>query len=134
MAEGFDGSAPRGLPDSPRGFPPALARLIVFAERVAEGFAALREKAAPALFFLAEATDQIQNSPPIDEYEAYFIETGHTPSEARLLTLWLTKLGKVLRQENLAEPKLSDAVRSVAKAEGATTLVIRDERRVLEGP
>jgi hypothetical protein len=104
--------------------PSGLWRFVESLAYVAERVRTLFEKAAPALDALANATEQIQNSPPIRGYEAYFIEIGRPRSEARLLAFSLIKLGKVLRQELLAEAKLSGAVRAVAKADGASTLVI----------
>jgi hypothetical protein len=131
MAGGFDGSATRGLPDVAGDFPPALARLIVFAERFADGFVEFLEKAAPTLSSWVRSIEQLPDSPSIKAYEAYFIETGYTPFEARLLAFLLIKQGETLRQEGLAEPKLSSAVSSVVKAEGATTLVISRRAKVL---
>jgi hypothetical protein len=131
MAAGFDGSASRGLPDVVGGLPPALARLIVFAGRFADAFAEFLEKAAPTLSSWARSIVQHPVSPPIKAYEAYFLETGYTPLEARLLAFLLTELGETLRQESHAEPKLSSAVNSVIKAEGASTLVIARRAKVL---
>jgi hypothetical protein len=133
VAAGFDGSASRGLPDVVGALPPppALSRLTEFGERFGDAFAEFLEKAAPTLSFWFWSIEQVPDSPPINEYEACFIESGYTLFEARLLAFLLIELGETLRQESLAEAKLSSAVNSVVKAEGATTLVISRRAEVL---
>jgi hypothetical protein len=101
-----------------------LEHLTLVLVRVVKGMATLLQQAAPVLFRMAQTIEQLEKLPPVKGYEAFFIEEGRHPLEARFMALVTIKLGADLRQQRLAERSLTSAIGRLAKVEGAGSLVI----------
>lgn len=100
--------------------------------RVATGIELLVRQAAPVLFGVAQAIEQIEKLPPVERYEALLIQKGHHPLEARFIARVIIKLGEDLHQECLAEQSLASAIRPLAKTQNASPLVVSRRAKVLE--
>jgi hypothetical protein len=114
--------------DIQRRFLEALASACM---RIVEGGALLLQQAAPMLLRVAQAVEQIEKLPPVKGYEPFLIEDGRHPIVARALAYAINKLGEELLEERLAERSLASAIVSLAKAAGASSLVISRRAKVL---
>ena len=100
-----------------------LGHLTLVLVRVVKGITLLQQ-AAPVLFRMAQTIEQLEKLPPVKGYEAFLIEEGRHPLEARFMAIVTIKLGADLRQQRLAERSLTRAIGRLAKVEGAGSLVI----------
>jgi hypothetical protein len=89
-----------GLTETEREWAKFLERVFPFYLGALRKVAALVQQIAPMLLRMAQAF------PPVKGYEAFLIEAGRSPLEARFFAYMILLAGMNLRQERLAERSL----------------------------
>jgi hypothetical protein len=118
-----------GLTETEREWAKFLERVIPFylcaLRKVAAVVQQIAQQIAPMLLRMAQAF------PSVKGYEAFLIEAGRSPLEARFFAYMILLAGMKLRQERLAERRLASAIYSLAKVEGASSLVVARRAKLL---
>src|ERR1700674_72338 len=102
-------------------FEALLTGFIGIATRLCNEFERILDEARRSRFF--QDLERIRSGPPVPGYEAFLIDEGHEPFEARLMGHAVNNLGKRLAREREAERALAGVLRAVIRGAAKGPLV-----------
>ena len=110
-------------------FEALLTGFIGIATRLCNEFERILDEARRSRFF--QDLERIRSGPPVPGYEAFLIDEGSEPFEARLMGHAVNNLGMRLVREREAERALAGVLRAVIKGEEKGPLVAARRAKAL---
>jgi hypothetical protein len=110
-------------------FEALLTGFNAIATRLCNEFERILDEARRSRFF--QDLERIRSGPPVPGYEAFLIDEGSEPFEARLMGHAVNNLGKRLAREREAERALAGVLRAVIKGEEKGPLVAARRAKAL---